>query len=171
MPVALLLDFAKERLRLCLRTSLMWALTSTIQGLLLTYRSHTASEKRRSPSWCDRVLWYPNPLHEQESEWVRLNWYKSSMEIKISDHKPVMALFTLKVRFHQNLNRQTRHIDQKRFQKVFDDISRELDMLENEAIPCLLMKEHQLEFGDVRYRVPCTKSVVIENTGKVRSVS
>ncbi len=55
------------------------------------------SEKRRSPSWCDRILWYKNPLKEEDPDWAQCIEYKSAGELKLSDHKPVMALMRLKV--------------------------------------------------------------------------
>ncbi|KAI9207176.1 Endonuclease/exonuclease/phosphatase [Polychytrium aggregatum] len=67
-----------------------------------------ASEKKRSPAWCDRILWFRNPLHSAEYDesgdpWLRSIWYKSCMDLSLSDHKPVMALFDIKVR---SLNEQ-----------------------------------------------------------------
>lgn len=54
------------------------------------------SEKKRAPSWCDRILWYKDTLRNQK-EWVTPIIYTSCMDILISDHKPLYALFKLKV--------------------------------------------------------------------------
>ncbi len=59
---------------------------------------YDTSEKKRAPSWCDRILWFQNPLHK-DSTWLKPIYYGNTFEIKISDHKPVMAIFGAKVRF------------------------------------------------------------------------
>lgn len=50
------------------------------------------SEKKRSPAWTDRILW-----RSQKNEWCKQLSYKSHMKIKLSDHKPVSAIFEMKV--------------------------------------------------------------------------
>lgn len=45
-------------------------------------------EKRRSPAWCDRILWHGTGL--------KLNRYDRS-ESRLSDHRPVRAIFTAEV--------------------------------------------------------------------------
>nr|AFK48668.1 unknown [Medicago truncatula] len=46
-------------------------------------------EKRRAPAWCDRIVWYGKDLKQLE--------YTRS-ESKLSDHRPVKAIFTAEVR-------------------------------------------------------------------------
>ncbi|CAI8617651.1 unnamed protein product [Vicia faba] len=46
-------------------------------------------EKRRAPAWCDRIVWYGKDLKQLE--------YTRS-ESKLSDHRPVRAMFTAVVR-------------------------------------------------------------------------
>lgn len=76
----------------------------------------------------------------------------------MSDHKPVMALFSLK----------TRSVDYEKFQKTVEVVSRELDILENASLPTITISQQQLSFGEIRYRSPKTCSFIIENTGTVR---
>ncbi|KAK9667886.1 hypothetical protein RND81_13G018200 [Saponaria officinalis] len=45
-------------------------------------------EKRRSPAWCDRILW--------SGIGIRQHFYKRS-EIKLSDHRPISSSFSIEV--------------------------------------------------------------------------
>lgn len=58
-------------------------LTNSDQYAVSPYKS---KEKRRTPAWCDRILW--------RGKGVKQNWYMRG-ESKFSDHRPVSALFTL----------------------------------------------------------------------------
>ena len=116
------------------------------------------SEKQRTPSWCDRILWHQNPQQLHDDKWLNLIWYKSAMNFQMSDHKPVMALFNLKIR----------SVDYKQFQKTVDTASRELDILENASLPTIKISQQQLSFGQIRYGSPKICSFIIENTGTVR---
>ncbi|CAI2163166.1 13480_t:CDS:10 [Funneliformis geosporum] len=51
------------------------------------------SEKKRTPAWTDRILW-----RSQNNEWCKLLRYVSHMKIALSDHKPVSAIFELKIK-------------------------------------------------------------------------
>lgn len=52
-----------------------------------------SSEKRRIPSWCDRILFYT-----KNRETIRPTAYSSIQPATLSDHKPIYATFVLKCR-------------------------------------------------------------------------
>ena len=76
-----------------------------------------SSEKARPPAWTDRVLW--------KGEHVSQTAYRSHMKLKVSDHKPVSAVFQAGMKV----------IDKVKRQKIKEDIMKKLDMLENDFLP------------------------------------
>ncbi|GJX43886.1 type I inositol polyphosphate 5-phosphatase 4-like protein [Tanacetum coccineum] len=57
------------------------------------------TEKRRTPAWCDRILWYGNGLHQ-------ISYARG--ESRFSDHRPVYSIFIAEVE-SINRNRQEKH--------------------------------------------------------------
>lgn len=59
---------------------------------------YDTSPKQRVPAYCDRILWF---VHEDSFENMQLSVkqlsYQSHMSYKLSDHKPVSALFELQI--------------------------------------------------------------------------
>ncbi|KAG7573303.1 Endonuclease/exonuclease/phosphatase superfamily [Arabidopsis suecica] len=58
-------------------------------------------EKRRTPAWCDRILWHGEGLHQ-------LSYVRG--ESRFSDHRPVYGIFSAEVESnHKRLKRTTSH--------------------------------------------------------------
>ncbi|XP_027070103.1 type I inositol polyphosphate 5-phosphatase 8 [Coffea arabica] len=55
-------------------------------------QTSTSKEKRRTPAWCDRILW--------KGEGLKQLWYARG-ESKFSDHRPVNSLFSVQVNVSQ----------------------------------------------------------------------
>uniref|UniRef100_H3D9W7 Inositol polyphosphate-5-phosphatase Ka n=1 Tax=Tetraodon nigroviridis TaxID=99883 RepID=H3D9W7_TETNG len=71
--------------------------------------SYDSSSKKRKPAWTDRILWRLRPKDdvkkakqmEEDEEYplkIRQDLYTSNMEYCISDHKPVISVFTLELK-------------------------------------------------------------------------
>ncbi|KAI8894695.1 Endonuclease/exonuclease/phosphatase [Globomyces pollinis-pini] len=118
---------------------------------------YDSSEKRRSPAWCDRVLWMKNPLKWTDRRWIQCTNYNSIPVMVSSDHKPVNATFIA----------QMRHLDKKKLDECITDLTRQLDKLENESLPILEFKENDCFFGNVEVLVPVSRSITFKNIGKV----
>ncbi|XP_074347924.1 type IV inositol polyphosphate 5-phosphatase 9 [Apium graveolens] len=68
-------------------------------------------EKKRAPAWCDRIMWYGEGLKQH---------FYSRTESKLSDHRPVKAVFTSQVKVLQTV---------KGFRSFF--LSERFDMIPN----------------------------------------
>ena len=119
-----------------------------------------SSEKRRAPSWCDRILYFPNPLHQDgdlaQGRWILNDVYTCDMNTKQSDHKPVAALFRAKIR----------SVDWSKAWKETDSIVHgQFDKLENHLIPDLSVSSNVIAFpvNGVRFSCPVTQTIVLEN--------
>ncbi|KAG0249594.1 hypothetical protein DFQ27_009915, partial [Actinomortierella ambigua] len=115
--------------------------------------TYDSSEKRRVPSYTDRILWRTrNPQPDS----VEQRFYRSCMELKMSDHKPVSALFDFRIKSIQ--------MDQQ--DKVQLAINKELDQYEKACIPESVLSTTEVVFDEVRYLEPQTRTITIENTGE-----
>ncbi|CDY07789.1 BnaA03g17220D [Brassica napus] len=67
-------------------------------------QTEKSKEKRRTPAWCDRILW--------KGDGMKQIWYTRG-ESRFSDHRPVQSLFSFHIDLTQNQsNRKTRLIHQ-----------------------------------------------------------
>ena len=80
--------------------------------------TYDTSEKRRAPAWCDRVLFRPSPRIKQVD-------YRRH-ELRISDHRPVTAVFRVTVKqVHPSKRASTRVRGEERFKSVKEKLGRE----------------------------------------------
>ncbi|XP_066285621.1 type II inositol 1,4,5-trisphosphate 5-phosphatase-like isoform X1 [Branchiostoma lanceolatum] len=107
------------------------------------------SEKCRVPAWCDRVLWKGDSVSVVE--------YRSHRALKLSDHKPVSCLFDIGVKV----------IDEDNYKRVFEEVIRKLDRLENEFLPSVSLSCVELKFEHIKFLEPQKRTISITNTGQV----
>ncbi|CAE1246042.1 INPP5B_F [Acanthosepion pharaonis] len=107
-----------------------------------------SSEKSRIPAWCDRILWKGNCVCQ--------NSYQSHNELKISDHKAVSAVFSVGLKV----------IDQEKSKKVYEDIMKRLDRIENEYLPQVKIDTTDFTFEDVKFYESQKQKLIVANIGQ-----
>eukprot|EP00471_Norrisiella_sphaerica_P013852 CAMPEP_0184494738 /NCGR_PEP_ID=MMETSP0113_2-20130426/29461_1 /TAXON_ID=91329 /ORGANISM="Norrisiella sphaerica, Strain BC52" /LENGTH=704 /DNA_ID=CAMNT_0026880613 /DNA_START=81 /DNA_END=2195 /DNA_ORIENTATION=- len=126
-----------------------------------TYKYETGTDrydrredkKKRFPAWCDRIQWKVDTKVKGTS--AKLVFYKRA-ELKMSDHKPVMAWFNVVAQM----------VIKKKKAEILQDITRQFDAWENNQIPQVALDRSHLNFANVRFDRPQTELVVVENIGK-----
>ncbi|KAJ6794669.1 type IV inositol polyphosphate 5-phosphatase 3-like [Iris pallida] len=85
------------------------------------YVGENSKAARRTPAWCDRVLTY--------GKGMRLLTYKRS-EMKLSDHRPVTAVYTVEVEIfcHRKLQRALTFTDAEIEEDVMSEVDAEDEM-------------------------------------------
>jgi phosphatidylinositol-bisphosphatase len=112
--------------------------------------NYDTSEKRRAPAWCDRILYRGATLGDTCVQ----HSYKRH-ELRSSDHRPVSALFTVRVK---------RFVAEKKA-AVLRDIVETLAKFENDARPDCQLVPQQWELGAVHFGVEKRQQFVLRNNG------
>ncbi|UXI22038.1 Nucleobindin-1 [Sarcoptes scabiei] len=109
-----------------------------------------SSEKRRPPAWCDRILW--------KGENITQTSYRVHLELKDSDHKPVSSWFQSKVL----------QIDHLKKRKVYEDVMKKMDRMENELLPQVTIDTTEITFGTVSFNENVCRHLNLVNIGQSR---
>uniref|UniRef100_A0A383VSK7 Rho-GAP domain-containing protein n=1 Tax=Tetradesmus obliquus TaxID=3088 RepID=A0A383VSK7_TETOB len=104
-------------------------------------------QKKRTPAWCDRVLWLPG------RQLYQLAYGRG--EIAVSDHRPVAAAFLLEA---HRYNRDT-------VQQLAEAARRNIDMSDNAARPRCLLHPNFIELQLLPFGVAASHTVSLSNEG------
>ncbi|KAL3502123.1 hypothetical protein ACH5RR_036572 [Cinchona calisaya] len=88
------------------------------------------SEKKRSPAWCDRIIWFGDGLKQQ---------LYGRGESKLSDHRPVKAIFSTEVRLSRNLREFQSFFLSERFDQITDSFD-----IHSADFPCIAKTSFQI---------------------------
>lgn len=123
-------------------------------------------KKMRMPAWCDRILWRVSggndsttPDTEKPLPILSLLDYDRVDSIKVSDHKPVTAVFSL----------QVKRIDVEAQRKMYGEVVRRLDKFENDSMPKIELPSREVVFTDLRFDMSSTETVAMSNVGQSKA--
>ncbi|XP_035898658.1 inositol polyphosphate 5-phosphatase OCRL-like [Anopheles stephensi] len=104
-----------------------------------------SSEKSRTPAWCDRILW--------KGQRIELLRYRSVMQLRKSDHKPVYADF--------KVDAQAK--DQAMLKKISEEVLKTVDKYENDNQPQITVEQTDLDFGLIRFNEKYSRELLVAN--------
>ena len=109
---------------------------------------YDTSEKFRTPSWTDRILWRHNDRVEPVAYWCGMN-------VRGSDHRPVGLLCQVR----------SAMVDKERLQKLYEETLKRMDFMENAAIPHTSLNRSQVDMGMLCFGAQREFEVVLKNEG------
>lgn len=134
----------------CIEPTITFRPTYKFEGGTSRY-DERPEKKIRAPAWCDRVLF-------KSWQSVQVERYSSVDAQVLSDHKPVVA----------QLGIAYEAVDKTRRSQVFQQVIKEMDKMENDAIPRLVLDKSVVEFPDgVKYCVRCSTTLTMTNESAV----
>ncbi|CAM9504238.1 unnamed protein product [Laminaria digitata] len=108
-------------------------------------------KKRRAPAWCDRVLW-----RTRDEDHVASVLY-SRADLVLSDHKPVCAELSVKIR----------QIERRERLRSFKDVTNQIRRVESTgSAPQLSLGASSVDLGDVYYRTVKSTVLRVANVGQ-----
>ncbi|KAL0233400.1 hypothetical protein PCE1_001916 [Barthelona sp. PCE] len=117
------------------------------------------AEKVRTASYCDRVMYHVNTDNFElfNVEAIEVSDYRSIMDVKISDHKPVFCAMNAKIKHYDDVKRAN----------VYRAALRDLERKANNERPSIEVSEQEITFEDVIYSIPVKHDITLTNTGLV----
>lgn len=79
------------------------------------------------------------------------------MDLKLSDHKPVSALFKSEISV----------VDPIKFRRIHEDLLKKMDKHENEFLPQVTIDQTEVIYDVIKFREPQSREIIIANTGVV----
>ena len=108
--------------------------------------SKKEEKKKRTPAWCDRILW---------RGWDITQHSYDRSELVQSDHKPVRSKFSI----------VARELQPERLQEVLLEHRRRMDFQEMASQPRCTLENPVVDVGELRYAEPKTCSFRLTNVG------
>uniref|UniRef100_A0A7S1XEN9 Inositol polyphosphate-related phosphatase domain-containing protein n=1 Tax=Compsopogon caeruleus TaxID=31354 RepID=A0A7S1XEN9_9RHOD len=115
---------------------------------------------KRTPAWCDRILWRVRSDEDAIRKFGILNVDLISYnraDVYGSDHRPVSATFHL---YFTAENRTKKN-------EIANEAHRLLDLQESSTRPIVRLSTHDVMLGNVEYQEPSRGKIMVENIGHV----
>ena len=115
-------------------------------------------KKCRAPAWCDRILYHMGPGAVEDA--ITVHTYDHITKLSGSDHKPVFAVTTIKVKEY----------DEAKMKKAQLRIERELKKSEKAGAPVhITLSATEINFGALKYRHAESRDLLIRNDGEANT--
>ena len=126
--------------------------------------NYDTSDKLRTPSWTDRILYRSKRLKVLNNNRNELNTiqtinYSCSKDIKFSDHRPVSGLYSVVIKYQ---------CDEERSNRIREELMNNFDRTEHDSIPTIEIypRPPQIVFNCLRYLDKPNYVIIIKNIGE-----